>query len=137
MKRYELKVKFGKNKVILHKIFEFSAEHQETFIQIIIERNDPNCMIYDELENVLLVVFGTKWYRKEYPGIEIGHCLQDRSLKEIAQKHPDVLVAAAIQARCYDWFDSSFGEFSIPCTSEDTKINISQDYSWVCKILKD
>lgn len=135
MKRYELKVKFGRN-VILHKIFEFNNHDQVDYIKYILERCDMH-ELSSEVEDVVIKTLGMRYWAKNYP--KDSNSLYSIPLTEFAEKHPDILVAAYIQYLCYEPFgaDLSFNGSNVWYTKEEIFIDKLENCEWTCKILKD
>lgn len=136
MKRYELKVKFGRS-VIVHKVFEFTNKDQADYLRHILKNNTMH-KLCSEVEDVMIKTLGTKYWVKNYP--KDVNSLYNVPLVEFAQKYPNIVIAAYTQYLCNDAFhsfDFSSHTLDIYCTKEEVLIDRSQDCEWTCKILKD
>lgn len=135
MKKYELKVRFGR-KVMYHHIFEFTEDEQQSYLQKIVETGGcTGNLLSSELEDVLCRHMGEKWYFKEYPSLPDPLSLHERGLKELAEKHPDMLVAAALQEQCYNSFSYGASDFPTVCNKNEVLVDATETFSYRCKIL--
>jgi len=134
MKKYELKVKFGR-KLMYHQIFEFTENEQQAYLNKIVERFTGD-KIGGELEDVFCRHLGNKWYFKEFRSFPDPLSVYEKEIKELAEKYPDMLVAAVLQYECYDAFGFTASDFpTIVCNKDEVLVDATETFSYMCKIL--
>jgi hypothetical protein len=134
MKKYELKVKFGR-KLMYHQVFEFIENEQQAYLHKIVERFTGN-EIGGELEDVLCRHFGRRWYFKEFRSFPNPLSIYKREIKELAEKYPDMLVAAVLQYECYNAFGFTASNFPpVVCNKAEVLVDATETFSYECKII--
>jgi|GEM_PF-5483528 hypothetical protein len=135
MKKFELVVKNGRV-VVLHEIFEFNESEYKNFLEEIVKDKYNDKSIYYELEDVLIMTKGRKYYFSKYPSSDDNpQSVYDRPLQYFVDNEPDILIAAEIQKRFLDSVRTDY-ELSVPCQKTEGLIDRIGDYSFRCKIIE-